>query len=289
MNDIEVLPFKNYEKFLKKDIYVKLKNFYKSFEYEGLHQRVKSINKTLHQVEFYKDSYLSNESDFDTFYFETKIKHILLELTQNTLEQLLVVFQGNYHDQDRIKGLLDFYNIQLKELFNSKVLKEFPFLEKYHKLIFKEIVNYTIPENVEKSSAPKYLNLIVPDDENQKGKIELLYNLLIESPPIIDCSKDDFIKLFSNKECHSGIKWLIMGSRNKAEISKPSLVYFLRTLADIGHIDKSYFSYENSIIINVFRDNLGNKFDSKRLSTSKSNMSKTPSQKERLDNIIAQL
>jgi hypothetical protein len=289
MSDITVLPFTAYKSFLEKDIHSELKYFYNSFKIEELHQRVKSINHTSHIVELYRDSFMSNDVNFDTHYFETTIKHRLLELTQSSLEQLLVIFQQNYHDRIRLNGLIKFYGIQLNEVFNSRRLKQFPFLEKYYSIIDKEISEYSIRGVNIANDIPKCFNLIVSEDEDQKEKIEILYNLLIEYPPIIDCPKEDFIKLFSNIECSSGIKWLVKGSKNKKEISKPSLVNFLRTLSDKGHIDKSYYSYENQMIINVFRDNLGNKFKSASLSTAKSNMGKTTSQKEKLDNIISKL
>ncbi|MCT4137687.1 hypothetical protein HZP64_10485 [Elizabethkingia anophelis] len=116
------------------------------------------------------------------------------------------------------------------------------------------------------------------DTESQLTK---LYNLLTETPPLINATKDDFINGFSQREITRGISWMVIAKNKKC--SKTSLIYFLQQL-----IEKSDLADEpndfNKKIEYVFRDHNGNLLNN--IKQSKSMISANPTQKERLDTII---
>ncbi|MCO6147398.1 hypothetical protein [Flavobacterium sp. NRK1] len=118
--------------------------------------------------------------------------------------------------------------------------------------------------------------------EDALPAIELLYQLLIEEPALIQSSKEDFIAAFTQRKVIDGIKWIVLG-KNKIS-SKVSLFYFINALMEQGFLESKHTTEINKMIEYVFRDNSGKLF--KNIRQSKQSFSEKPSQKERLDDIL---
>lgn len=123
------------------------------------------------------------------------------------------------------------------------------------------------------------------DDKRRIEELEHLYSLLIEKPPVIQCTREDFINAFTQKKVNNGIKWLIIG-RNKFS-SKSALFYFINFLNKGSYINTVKSTELNKMIVHVFRDNIGNLL--KNIRQSKNHSSTTPTNYERLDNIFSRM
>jgi len=127
-------------------------------------------------------------------------------------------------------------------------------------------------------------------------KIEKLYLLLTQGKPFIAAEETDFINAFSGRGVSMGIKWLVKGSRNKKDISKPTLFYLIEQLMEIGLIKKNQDDLK-TIVLTLFRDEDGNCFKSGSLDTSISTYKKgqnkpkptITTRKKDIDNIISEL
>ena len=125
-------------------------------------------------------------------------------------------------------------------------------------------------------------DLINPEDIIER--LSRLFDLLTESPSLIDGAIEDFINGFSQREVVSGISWLVL-SKNKT-CSKASLIYLLQQLMDRSDLMDEPNDF-NKKVEYVFRDNIGMKLNN--IKQSKSQQSDNPTQKERIDEIIDRL
>lgn len=113
-----------------------------------------------------------------------------------------------------------------------------------------------------------------------------LYLLLVKSPPIIQCTEEEFINAFNQNKVEKGIKWLLIGKNNL--VSKSSLIYFINYLNDQSYINTVSSTELNKKIEYVFRDDKGNVLKNIRQSknTSKDTL---PFGHERLEIIFSNL
>lgn len=118
--------------------------------------------------------------------------------------------------------------------------------------------------------------------EDTIPNIEKLYDLLIQSPALIESSKEDFIKAFTMRKVTNGIKWLVIGKNGS--FSKSSLFYFIEKLIEEGLITDVPSTLLNKKIHYLFRDPSNNRL--KNIRQSKSTNSSNPSQKDRIDSVI---
>lgn len=295
MIENETYPFKQLENFFYEEIDNKLAKFYFSFKLEHFHQRVKFIDKKQHLVQFLKDSYEVGELEYETICFEDEIKDTILNHIQIGIDLITSKLFTNFSEKQNLIGLISYYQADINRVFNYQIVEKYPFLTKYRTQILERLSFYTqIKEDshdVEKHDSPNLSLMLLAESEDERiEKIEKLYSLLIESPAMIECSKEEFQNAFTNKPINTGIKWLVKNTKNSKSISKPSLVYFLNKLAKKKHLDvKNYLPFENKYIITIFREEDGSKIDSKRLSSAKYQMSQNPSLKDRIDEIISSL
>ena len=121
--------------------------------------------------------------------------------------------------------------------------------------------------------------------EDTVPNIEKLYSLLIQSPALIESSKEDFINAFTMRKVTNGIKWLVTGKNGI--ISKSSLFYFIEKLIEETLVNDVPSTQLNKKIEYLFRDSSNNRLNNIR--QSKSTNSNTPAQKERIDTILNSL
>ncbi|PUB25850.1 hypothetical protein C8J95_11213 [Elizabethkingia sp. YR214] len=140
-------------------------------------------------------------------------------------------------------------------------------------------IQTTAPLITNYSSLSFKWDLVNPSDTEQQ--LTKLYNLLMEAPPLINATKEDFINGFSQREIIRGINWMIIAKNKKC--SKTSLIYFLQQLIERSDLMEEPNDF-NKKIEYVFRDHNGNPLNN--IKQSKSMASANPTQKERLDTII---
>ena len=282
------LPFADLEIFLNFHINVELKAFYKSYENEFYGSRVKKIDRNIHTVTFLKDSYQGDELEYVIIKFEDILADKLSFHIHNSLQNLTILYQDNFENSEKIKGFVKFHLFKIDNIFTSELLENFPFLNTYLHKIKNHIKDYTKSDLSVGNTKPLSLSIRLNEGEDETDKIKKLFNLLILDQPLIQCTFEDFALAFSNKQTINGINWLVKNPKNKDQTSKPSLIHFLRLLANSNIIEKSYYSSENLLILNVFRNFDGSSFTSNQISTSKSNMSPlSNTQEERFNQIIS--
>ena len=282
------LPFADLEIFLNFHINVELKAFYKSYENEFYGSRVKKIDRNIHTVTFLKDSYQGDELEYVIIKFEDILADKLSFHIHNSLQNLTILYQDNFENSEKIKGFVKFHLLQTDNVFTSELLEKFPFLSNYLQKIKNHIKSYTTSGLSISNVKPLSLSIRLGEGEDETDKIKKLFKLLVLDQPLIECTFEDFALSFTNKQTINGINWLVRNPKNKDQTSKPSLIYFLRLLADNNIIEKSYYSSENLLILNVFRNFDGSSFTSNQISTSKSNMSPlSNTQEERFNQIIS--
>ncbi|MCP2037334.1 hypothetical protein [Chryseobacterium sp. HSC-36S06] len=113
--------------------------------------------------------------------------------------------------------------------------------------------------------------------------LSVLYDKLVEEPPMIFCAKSDFIKAFTGLEVTTGINWLAKGKNG--QINKALLMYFLDSLDEDGCIaELDNFS---KTIETIFRDANGEKL--KYLKQSKNSKTTSPHGHQRIDDILNEI
>lgn len=219
------------------------------------------------------------DSDFFTveeFIFRQTKKEIAI--SKNLIEQ---GFERRFSNNSEILSYSKFLRLKLKqltELNNSTYLK----------LIVKEFENFINYYNININTYQSIysLNLIAKTSLIQKNKIFKLYDLLTESPALINSSKEDFERAFTGKELKHKVVWLPISKRNKKP-SKTSLLYFLDQLIDSNYLAKSVIHDLYKFIRYIFTDANGDEL--KNLKQTRQNMSENPDFKERIDLIITSL
>ncbi|MCB0745239.1 MAG: hypothetical protein KDC67_15125 [Ignavibacteriae bacterium] len=121
-------PIKYFENYLDKEIFKDLTAFYSSFENEFFGHRIKRIDKNLHLVEYYKDSYNNDEKEYTTASFESQIIGKLKNEKSLTEEFIELGFQKRFSNKAEMMGYAKFLYLKLDSLEDLRAIKEFNFL-----------------------------------------------------------------------------------------------------------------------------------------------------------------
>ncbi len=274
----DIHPFNSFEWFLDEQIYKELRKFddadLASKELYGL---IKHIDKEKLQITF--DSY----DGICTYNFETDIKSQLKPKILNTIEIIEAGFEKRFKDKKEVKAYANFLRIKLDTLSKKDTVAKFSFLNTYIEQ-FQTLINQYSQQSINYSFVPSF-ELLSDAPKNQLTTIKSLYLSLTESPSMINCSEEEFVKAFTGQELDEGIHWLVLGKNKK--YSKPSLFYLINNLIDANFISKTIINDLNKYVGYVFRDNHGNYIEN--IKQSKSYISKNPASKDRIDSIIEQL
>jgi len=226
----------------------------------------KDFNSTIHS------EFLKTKQEIDSFIME-------------------ITFKGNSP-----KEFINFQILLLKDLYlkTNVFYTSKPIVKNAITALIKHIQERYLAEKIININ-PNAPNLIEIDDysensfcwdslnpEDTISNLERFYGLLTESPPLIECAKEDFIKAFTKRKVSNGIKWLVTGSNQK--ISKSSLFYLIDRLISDEYITDVPSTLLNKKIEYLFTDSLGGKL--KNIRQSKSTTSGNPAQKERIDSIL---
>ncbi|QYJ68784.1 hypothetical protein [Flavobacterium litorale] len=277
-------PFAFFEWYLKKQIELDLEEFYKNITEELYFNNVDEIDKKTHKVRVLNISHKDNiDSEYLTFSFEGSIKRKLNNETQNSINFLEQEFQKRFSDKKEVKAYADFLRIKIKHIESFNAFKEFHFLNDYLSQI-KDTINRYSTEVKLYGFTPSF-ELLAENEKEQQDKIQKLYESLTESPSLINATKQEFFNAFTGKEVAYGIHWLVIGKNKR--VSKPSLFHFVIKLIDENHLSPSIIHDLNKYVLYTFRDNNGEEL--KNLKQSKSYVSKNPTQKDRIENIISSL
>lgn len=274
-------PLAYFDEYLQNGIFKDFEKFYSPNAYHNV-DGVDSISRD-NNNHIIRVTFINQPSKIVEDRFEDRVKakmQIEVDKSQALLEH---IFQENYSNKTKVQSHAQFFRTKLKSQKSYDAIKKFPFLLFYFNLI-ENVINKYSKGVVSYSFTPSF-NLLGEDSSVQKAKIEKLYQLLTDNPPLIGCEKTEFLRAFSGQEVEQGIQWLVTG-KNKLT-SKVSLLYFIDFLISKGHLDASILNDLNKHIAYVFRDKDGNEL--KNIKQSKSTVSANPAYKDRIDTIISSL
>lgn len=279
-------PFAFLEWYFKKQIIIDLKKFY-SFDdnflvEDGLIECI-NVDKVNHIIEYEN---IVGVEGLDKTFKDTFKNHVDKKVLVETAKVVLLIeneFQKKFADKNEVKAYADFLRIKIRHVESFSTLKEFPFLIDYL-IEIKDTVNRYSTETKLYGFLPSF-KLLAENEGDQQQKIENLFNLLTETPSLIQSSKSEFLKAFSGEEVSEGIHWLVTG-KNKG-VSKTSLFYFINELINKNHLSRSIINDLNKYVLYTFRDNIGQQLQN--LKQSKATVSNNPAQKDRIDTIISSL
>lgn len=229
--------------------------------------------------------------------FENQINSEIVFLKQFILDKSLEISLEGKDTKLFIEQLIikfEFYKLKAKSLyahysFVQKFLSSFLIflIEQKPKVVE---ANESIPTtaNIYPCATPALTNsnssfkwdLVNPEDA--KEQLTKLYKLLVQSPPVIECSMSQFIDAFTEKEVETGIKWMLTSVKNR-QPSKVSLIYFIKQLINRTDLEDDQINFNRKIEY-VFRDHTGETFQN--IKQSKSQMSNTPDHHVRIDELI---
>ena len=297
--------FDDLRNYVHREIYKAEKTFYDG-EHDDSYQRVFEVDRTNHVMKVYPSEIYDNQPDdyYETWSLEKEIQYMLMSKIENCVSHYEAITL-DIHENKILRQYKIFYSGQVDKIFNYKVLSDFNFLPKYKNYIKDKIIKHT---NMLVDVNGKLTDTTTTFDIKQQisiqslftnfpiHKIEKLYLLLTQGKPFIAAEETDFINAFSGRGVSMGIKWLVKGSRNKKDISKPTLFYLIEQLMEIGLIKKNQDDLK-TIVLTLFRDEDGNCFKSGSLDTSISTYKKgqnkpkptITTRKKDIDNIISEL
>lgn len=198
--------------------------------------------------------------------------------------ELIEISKNNKNPNEYLKLILKRIGIILQKASASEnQLNILPFLKNFQRH-FDQLKNF---KDFTTSKDPLLANSFDwygKDKEENLLQIKKLLELLTKSPPLIDCTEQEFINAFTNQPVKSGIKWLVTGPSK--QISKRSLFYLIDLLVNKELLDFQPSEY-NSKIEYVFRDQFGNGI--KNIRQSKVRDTSKPALKDRIDDIIDEL
>lgn len=159
--------------------------------------------------------------------------------------------------------------------------KNFPFVEESLNRIVKYIdeINFLPPTA---SSGLSHLSFKWIASSEQLSQ---LFDLLIASPALIDCSRLEFENAFQGREVSGGIKWL--KTTNQGEPLKSLLIYFITQLQDLELIEEFEPRSLASRITYIFKDSNNNEI--KNLKQSISSFTGFPKDQELIDEILVEI
>lgn len=236
---------------------------------------------------------------FDTT-FENQINSEIVFLKQFILDKSLEISLEGKNTKLFLEQLIikfEFYKLKAKSLyapysFVQKLLSSFLiFLEEQKPKVVETNERISASANIYPFATPASQNsnysdssfkwdLINPEDAGEQ--LIKLYKLLVQSPPMIECSMQQFIDAFTEKEVQTGIKWMLTSVKNR-QPSKVSLIYFIKQLIERSDLEDDQINFNRKIEY-VFRDYNGGTFQN--IKQSKSQMSDTPDHYMRIDELI---
>lgn len=155
---------------------------------------------------------------------------------------------------------------------------DYPFIaNKLHDLL-NLVEKYEVGHNKKKYNSYSLNPEIAPD------KLQTLFNFL-KINFLIDCSENEFINAFTNREVRYGIKWL--DKSKSGHFNKQSIFYLIEELIKSRIILDVSTSLYNKKIEYVFRDQDGNLI--KYISQSKNTFLESNYTNDIIDNIISNL
>lgn len=271
------------------------KKFISNFEQEFGTMNVKRINEQTGVIEIwnaYTDEFTKEVIaeilvyDFET-YFNSEIEENF-QTAKSQIDELILEVILNDKSPERF---IDHQIILLNDLLlkTHSLYLDRPILKKSIKRLIKHLhkkkssttIDISSPNLVEIDNFSSYsFNWDSANPEDTIPNLEKFYYLLTEYPPLIECSKDEFIKAFTKRKISNGIKWLVKGD-NKL-ISKSSLLYLVYRLIEEGFITEIATDSFNKTIGYIFRDSSGEFLQNIK----NKNLSSNPAEKERIDRII---
>ncbi|MFL0170182.1 hypothetical protein [Tenacibaculum maritimum] len=278
-------PFIFFDEYLEKGVYDDLKNFYDLKDdflvQDGL--ITVEFDKQNHIITFINNGMVDKLPDTYIKDFKSILKSKLDKETSITIQFIEQGFEKRFSDKKEVKAYQNFLNIKINTLSEKKAFNEFPLLQTHINKLTTIINKYTTHTN-NYQFIPSF-NIVSENKEQQIELINKLFLLLTEKPSMINCSKEEFKNAFTGQEIESGIHWLVLG-KNKS-YSKPSLFYLINALIDAEYLNKSIINDLNKFVAYVFRDNKGDYI--KNIKQSKAYISKNPTSKDRIDDIISSL
>ncbi|MPL56821.1 hypothetical protein SDC9_02311 [bioreactor metagenome] len=222
---------------------------------------------------------------FDSWYLLRSIKKLAEVITSVEVE-LFELSKNNKNPNGFLKLLSKKFEIfTYKANLESGIkLNIIPFLEET-KSKFDKVKNFKDFGNLKLSLKINSFSWFGKNKDENIIQIKKLYELLTENPALIECSEEEFLNAFSNKEVKVGIRWLVKGKNGK--FSKSSLFYLLDKLFELELLE-DFPQYDlNSKISYIFRDNNGEHIQNIR--QSKLARSSNPAMSERIDKIFEDL
>ena len=272
-------PILFFERFLDIDIQSELIKFYQSSEELLSTSPYDNIDKSSHIIQTYD----AMTDKVISYTFEDYLKPLIQIELQNSKNLIDHEFQKRFSNPSEVLGFSNWLSVKLNSLRKYPSTKTFPFTSGIIDSLFEHIEIYVA--TVTTKTNIYSFNILPNANESQISKIERLYLLLNESPALINSEREEFINAFSGNEVNLGVRWLVKGKNKKT--SKVSLFYFISQLIDNSHLERYIITEQSRYISKVFKDSEGNEL--RNLKQSKSTMSSSPAQAERIDNIINQL
>lgn len=187
-------------------------------------------------------------------YITTEFKLIFEALVQKQFEESKYQLQSVISElacQD--KTYYPFLDLQRKVIHllisqAQNIYIDYPFItSKLH-----ELLNFI--EKYEAGNARKIYNSYCLNPEIALDKLQILFNSL-RTNFLIDCSENEFINAFTNREVRFGIKWL--DKSKSGHFNKQSIFYLIEKLINNRIILDVSTSIYNKKIEYVFRDQDG--------------------------------
>jgi hypothetical protein len=280
------------------DNYIEV-NFYEGYQRNLMVSHIDRENGIIHHT--YQDDnadHIQCKEYVDSF-LDKKI-HLQIEKSKKLIDdnfRMLVARDALYTDYLKLveKDLIRLIHLSsnLSEFDLSKYLT--PFIKDF-KNHFKSNINFTkafldILRDLESIEAPKN-KIILSFQWNQKNNtnLKVLYDKLSNAkPPFIECSLEIFKKAFTKEDLlpHEGIKWLCMNAKNKNQISKVTLIRFIKMLFDKELINNRDSMDSDKIIRNVFLNPEGEQLNN--IKGSKQETSRNPSRFDEISKIVNSL
>lgn len=162
-----------------------------------------------------------------------------------------------------------------------RAYSDYPFIINYLETFRKKYLEKFHAINISDFSTRDSFHFDFSNTEDKLESLNLLYTLLTNNPPLIMCSKDEFIRAFSNGKISDGIK---------IKTSVPSILYLIDELTAnhfLTNFDgKDYNSKFNYIFRNADGQHIRNL---KHLKSQYRTGRNKPRTAERIDEIIKQL
>ncbi|WP_179009599.1 hypothetical protein [Winogradskyella forsetii] len=279
-------PFYFIENYLSSTIYNDLKKFYAQYENESFGNRIKSVDKKSHIIEFYKDQYSEKEDNFSVVTFEKLVFDKLNNEVLNSKQFIELGFKANFNNKVQIDAHASFLRVKINTLKNLKSFKDFPFLNSIIERFESVIDLYSTEQGTVSYKFFYSFDLLASNNIERKIKIEKLFSSLIETPSMINSSRKEFINAFTGQKVEKKIEWLVKAKRNKYT-NKATLLYLFDKLIEDGHLSSKIALDLYKFLRYVFVDEYGNEL--KNFKNTRQNMSTNPDFKDRIDKIISSL